>query len=161
MNSERSTLRKYQDDLNVSGTGVIIMGAWSIVRAVIEMFIGTNKMDLDADDPTDMLISLIVTFLVVSILFSIIMMLHLYIGVNAIRASKGMDHKKGYLKATVFFLILSVASLVLYRDDLQDIKNIDTTIAAILVDLTTIYIFIIVIVSSLKIRKIKEKTDRE
>ncbi len=36
MESEKVLLRKYEDDLNVSGMGVIILGAWSIVKLIMQ-----------------------------------------------------------------------------------------------------------------------------
>ncbi len=159
MENDTKRLRKYQDDLNVSGTGVVLMGAWSIIRIFIELFMGTdNRIDFDADDPIEMLGRIIVTFIIVSLLSFIILKVHLYIGLNAIRASKGMPFKKGYLKMTVFFLLLSIAGLVTYWDELKDLNNIDTTIASMLVDLTTSYMFIMVINSTIKIRKLEQET---
>ena len=49
MNTEKAELRKYEDDLNVSGMGVIIMGAWSIVRVLIGLFMNTKDF-LNPDD---------------------------------------------------------------------------------------------------------------
>lgn len=162
MDSEKRNLRRYQDDLNVSGTGAVLMGVWSIVRLFMELFMGTkNKLQFDADDPTEMLIMIIAVFLVVGVLCYLVMKVHLYIGLNAIRASKEMPYKKGYLNAAFICLLLTIAGLFSYGEELKDIKNIDTTIASMLVDMTTIYIFIAVIVSTLKIKKIKEKEDQE
>ncbi|MBR5360403.1 MAG: hypothetical protein IK123_05890, partial [Lachnospiraceae bacterium] len=63
-------------------------------------------------------------------------------------------HKKGYYTGAIILLILSVAGMFTYVDELKDLDSIDTTIASFIVDLTTIYILGIVISSTRKIRKL-------
>jgi predicted membrane protein len=83
------------------------------------------------------------------------MKVHLYIGLNAMRAAKGRKYKGGYFVAAIIVTVLSVLSLFTYIEGFQNIEKIDTTIASMLVDITTIYIFLVVIISSLRIKKIK------
>ena len=160
--SDKELLRKYEDDLNVSGTGVIIMGAWGIVRVLMEIFLGAkDQLKLEEEDPVIIMAGMAVVFAIVVLIAVIVMKVHLYIGLNAMRAAKGRKYKKGYFAATVIILILSVAGMTSYREKLQDLNNIDTTVAAILVDLTTIYILGVIIRSSLKIKELKGKELRE
>ena len=154
--SEKARLRKYEDDLNVSGTGVVVLGAWSIIRVFIEVFLGAkSSISFDDESPAFRVIAMIVVIAIMALISFIVMKIHLYIGLNAMRAAKGREHKKGYFVAAVIILILSVLSLITYGDSFQDLENIDTTIASIIVDLTTIYIFVVVIISTLKIKELK------
>ncbi len=159
MNTEKAELRRYEDDLNVSGTGVVILGAWSVIRVLFEM--AMNAKDFfglaEIDTFSDKVITVVVILVGIAIISFIIMKVHLYIGLNAMRAAKGQPHKEGYLVAAVIVTVLSVLSLFTYKDDTKIIDNIDTTVASILVDLTTIYIFIVVIISSFRIKKIKNE----
>ena len=77
------------------------------------------------------------------------------------REARGKPYKKRYLIPAVIYTIALVASLSLYGEDFQDEEKLDTTIASILVDLTTIYLFIIVVRSALKIRKIRRDMPEE
>ncbi len=154
--SEKARLRKYEDDLNVSGTAVVVLGAWSIVKVFIQAFLGTrDSIELDKEDLITRVLAVLAVIAIMAIISFIIMKIHLYIGLNAMRAAKGKEHKKGYFVGAVIILILSILSLITYKEKFRDLENIDTTIASIIVDLTTIYIFAIVIISSLKIKELK------
>ncbi len=156
MNTEKAELRRYEDDLNVSGTGVIILGAWSIIRVLIELFMNTKEyLNFDGEDPDSAMMGMVLVIAIIVVVSFVIMKIHLYIGLNAMRAAKGREHKEGYFVAAIIIAVLSVLSLATYAEDLQDLDKIDTTLASILVDITTIYIFIVVIVSSIRIKKIK------
>ncbi len=156
MNTEKAELRRYEDDLNVSGTGVIVLGAWSIIRVLIELFMNTKEyLNFDGEDPDSAMMGMVLVIAIIVVVSFVIMKIHLYIGLNAMRAAKGREHKEGYFVAAIIIAVLSVLSLATYAEDLQDLDKIDTTLASILVDITTIYIFIVVIVSSIRIKKIK------
>ncbi|MCR4589489.1 MAG: hypothetical protein K5668_01545 [Lachnospiraceae bacterium] len=158
MNSEKAELRRYEDDLNVSGTGVVILGAWSVIRALIEIATNAKEIFKTAEINTffEKVVAVVIILGVIGIISFIIMKVYLYIGLNAMRAAKGKPHKKGYLAAAIIITVISVLSLSSYIDNIQVLKNIDTTIASFLVDITTIYILILVIVSSFRIKKIKK-----
>ena len=154
--SEKARLRKYEDDLNVSGAGVIILGIWSIVKVLIIVFIeAKDYVDFKDEEPAVRIISMILLVLLIAVISFIVMKVHLYIGLNAMRAAKGMEYKKGYFTATVIILILAVLSLILYKDSFKNIDKIDSTIASVIVDLTTIYIYAVVIMSTKKIKEFK------
>ena len=156
MNSDKALLRKYEDDLNVSGTGVIIMGAWSIVRVLIELFMnGKEFLNIDEEDPQFFMIGMIIVFALVAVIAVGVMSVHLYIGLNAIRAARGKEYKKGYYAAAIIVTVLSFLSLATYINDLQDLEKIDITLASMLVDITTTYFFLVVIISSVRIKGIK------
>ncbi len=156
MNTENAELRRYEDDLNVSGTGVIIMGAWSIIRVLIELFMNTREyLNIDNKDPESAMMSIALAVAVIVVVSFVIMKVHLYIGLNAMRAAKGREHKEGYFVAAIIIAVLSVLCLFTYKEAFKNIERIDTTMASLLVDITTIYIFIVVIVSSIRIKRIK------
>ena len=156
MNTEKAELRKYEDDLNVSGMGVIIMGAWSIVRVLIELFMNTKEfLNLDDEDPESIMFGMIILIAIVAIISVLVMSVHLYIGLNAMRAARGKEYKGGYYIAAIIICVLSVLSLGSYIKGLQDLEKLDTTLASLLVDITTTYFFIGVILSTVRIKRIK------
>ncbi|MCR5487789.1 MAG: hypothetical protein K6F35_09725 [Lachnospiraceae bacterium] len=162
MNTENAKLRRVEDDLNVSGMGAVILGAWGILRAVIEILTETAEFfDFGEVSPvekkiyTALMLSFILGFLV------LVSWVHMHVGLNAMREARGKPYKKRYLIPAVIYIIALIASLSLYGEDFQDEDKLDTTIASILVDLTTIYLFIIVVRSALKIRKIRRDMPKE
>ncbi|MBR5407705.1 MAG: hypothetical protein IK111_08685 [Lachnospiraceae bacterium] len=157
MDNYKVKLRRYEDDLNIGGSGVIVMGMWAALKALMELFLGSEKyIDLNeiSDDPGLRVLGAVVIFIMVTAILSFIIMLHLYVGLNAIRASKGKKYRRGYLVMAVIMLILTVLSLVAYKDKLKDIKVIDNTLASLLVDITTIYIYVAMIRSAYMIKKL-------
>ena len=56
----------------------------------------------------------------------------------------------------MILLLLTVVGIISYKDRFKDTDNIDSTIASMLVDLTTIYVCVIVFISTKKIKQIKQ-----
>ncbi len=158
MGSEKAKLRRYEDNLNVCGYGVIILGAWDIMKVIMQLLMelkDTFNFEMSKDDQA--VAALVIAVIVAGFLlvFFLIFEVHLFIGLNASRAAKGLPHKKGYLAAAIILLMLTIAGMASYIDEIKDVENIDTTIASIIVDLTTIYILATVVSSTSKIKKLK------
>lgn len=161
MDDDKINLRRYEDDLNVSGSGVIIMGIWENLRVIIQIFLGSDIADyLDISDPTGRIIGMIVFAVIFIVLMSSIVIIHLYIGLNAIKVSKGETYRKGYFAVAIIMLVFTVISMTGYKDMFKS-ERTGTFGASILVDLTTMYVLAIVIRSTYKIKKIKEKPMQE
>ncbi len=158
MEDKKVLLRRYEDYLNVCGIGVIVLGAWDIVKTIMQVLMGdSGQFDLELEDD-EKFIAFWVIALVIVILLALsflIFKLHLYVGQNASRYAKGMDYKKGYYKVAIVLFVLIALSLTSYVDDLKDIDNIDTTIASLIVDVTTLYVFATVIYTTNKIKKLR------
>ena len=165
MDDYKVKLRRCEDDLNVGGTGVIILGAWDFLKVVMYGFTNVkNNLNLDeftGEEKTIATVFAILLIAVILLLFFFVFKIHLYIGLNASKAAKGEPYKKGYYKAAVILLILFVTGMFAYIPELKDIENIDNTIASFIVDLTTIYILWIVVSSTRKIRELRSLNSGE
>ncbi|MBO4904894.1 MAG: hypothetical protein J5367_06695 [Lachnospiraceae bacterium] len=154
MESDKIRLRRYEDDLYVSGTGAIVMGIWAVTKTIMELFfVYTDIFKYDNADPSVTTAEYIISYILLGLILVLILWFHYYAGINAVRAAKGRKYKKGYFAMTVFLLVMTILSLASYADDGD--SNSDTTAASFLVDLTTIYIFVMIIISSVRIRKLK------
>lgn len=156
--SKNAKLRRYENDLNISGIGVILMGVWSLLKIIFETILNSEEF-FDVNGLSDHTYGIIIMVLFIIIIFFVIMTVHLYIGMNAIKAAKGRKHKKNYFIAAVIILLLTILSIIDYKNKFEDLEHFDTTLSALLVDLTTIYIFIVLIRSSIKIKQIKKVYD--
>lgn len=156
---DKVKLRRFQDDLNVGGIGVVILGAWDVLKVAMQMVMeakdGLSLEEVAAEDRAVTGIIVIAILAVVLLISFLIFKIHLYIGLNASKAAKGEPFKKGYYAGAIILLVLSAASIFLYIEDFKDLDNIDTTIASFIVDLTTIYILCVVVSSTRKIRELK------
>ncbi len=165
MRNDQTLLRRYQDNLNVCGLGVIILGAWGVLKFIMQLIMEWRDMfDLEAANEEEMGIIIGVTIAVIAVMMLIIFLIfgiYIYIGWNASRAARDLPCKRGYFVWAVILLVLSAASMIFYADDLKDVENIDSTIASILVDLTGIYILWNVIVTTKKIRQLQSAQEQE
>ncbi|MBO4267652.1 MAG: hypothetical protein J5910_10750 [Lachnospiraceae bacterium] len=160
MNSEKTKLRRYENDLYVSGTGVIILGAWSMIKSFMEILLSPESYwDIEAEDPAGRIFLIVFIAICILAFLSILMTMHIYVGLNAARAARGMKHRKGYVAGAIIMLVVTLLSFSAYTDN--DPNDLDTTIASFFVDLTTLYVFGAVILSSFRIRKLKEKQVQE
>ena len=161
MNSDACNLRRYEDNLNVCGVGVVILGAWDVFKAVVQFLTLTKNMAGDyfdqvgAEEKGFAVGFLIVFIAIVLFVIALIFLLHAYVGINASRAAKRLPYKKGYYVWAILLLVLSVISLVSYVDTIRHLAEIETTVAALIIDLTYIYILGTVIVSTRRIKALK------
>ena len=165
MDNDKVKLRRYQDDLNVGGLGVVILGAWSILKIIMHTIIeAKNNISLEEFAEEERWIAVVVVIVVIAgilLVSFLIFKIHFYIGMNASRAAKGEPYKKGYYKGAIILLVLSVMGMFTYIDELKNLDTIDTTIASFIVDLTTVYILWVVVSSTRKIRALKSLHTQE
>lgn len=158
MGNDKVKLRRYQDDLNVGGLGIVILGAWSILKIIMHTIIeAKNNISLEEFAEEERWIAVVVVIVVIAgilLVSLLIFKIHFYIGMNASRAAKGEPYKKGYYKGAIILLVLSVMGMFTYIDELKNLDTIDTTIASFIVDLTTVYILWVVVSSTKKIREL-------
>ena len=158
MDNDKVKLRRYQDDLNVGGLGVVILGAWSILKIIMHTIIeAKNNISLEEFAEEERWIAVVVVIVVIAgilLVSFLIFKIHFYIGMNASRAAKGEPYKKGYYKGAIILLVLSVMGMFTYIDELKNLDTIDTTIASFIVDLTTVYVLWVVVSSTKKIREL-------
>ncbi len=166
MNSEKALLRRQEDNLNVCGMGVIILGAWDVLKVIMQAFMEAKdifQFDLEVTDE-EKAVTLLVVIAIVAILIllsALIFLFHIYIGRNAMKNAKGQPYKKGYFVWAVILLVLSVLGMLTYVDEIKETENLETTIASIIVDLTTIYILVNLVMSTQKIKQIRAEQTQE
>lgn len=153
--TEKAKQRRCENDLYVAGMGVVIFGAWDVTKVLIQVFLGADGITsiITGKDPSEQMESWIVVVILMAVLSILTLVIHFYIGLNAQRAARGRDHKKGYYVATIIIMVISVLGMATYWEPLHDIDNLDTTIASIFADLMEIYIYFIIIRSTRALRK--------
>lgn len=165
MDIDKVKLRRYEDDLNVGGLGVVILGAWDFLKiimgAITTLKKGFSIEELAGEYKTAALVVIIAIITVVTLAAFLIFKIHMYIGLNASKAAKGEPYKKGYYKGAIILLVIFILGMSGYIYLFQDLENIDTTIASFIVDTTTIYILWIVVSSTRKIKQLRSSHTRE
>lgn len=160
MNSDKALLRRHEDNLNVCGMGVIILGAWDVLKVVMQAILEAKdayQFDLEVPEE-EKAIALVVIIAIIAVLIllsGLIFWIHLYIGRNAMKNAKGQPYKKGYFVWAVIILVLSLLGTLLYADEIKEAEAIETTIASIIVDITSIYILVNLVISTRKVKELR------
>ncbi len=167
MSSDGCALRKYEDNLNVCGIGVVILSAWDVFKVTMQFLMKVKNVTGDYLDQFEeaekgYALGIFIVFIAVVLLgISLIFLLHAYIGLNASRAAKRMPYKKGYYVWAIILLVLSVLNLTEYIDRIRNLEEIETTVASLIIDLTFIYILGTLIVSTRKIKALRKAQIQE
>ena len=161
LNSENSIkIRRLKDHLAGSGKGYIFFGAWSVIKTV--MITTMNRQNLDhyvkgsgfSDvDPKLVFLVVVITFLLT---FVFVFLFHLKIGTDAIKYSKGLKKRRGFLLLAILMIVINISGIPYYfpsgRIEL-DVTG-DTSIASLLVDLTETFVLCDIIYCTLMIGKL-------
>ena len=154
------SLRRYKKELSTSGGGYILFGVWSAIKVVMSVFVGElsvkNIVDTYEIEPESLVFFEAFYFTLIGIAAVAVVLLHLYVGLGAIRASSG-SKKRGYLWVTVVLLIFGIINLLGYGGQVGDLSNFsldDTTIAAFMVDVTVIIMLVGILRSAKMIKKL-------
>ena len=75
--------------------------------------------------------------------------------------AKGLPYKKGYFVWAVILLILSPLGTLSYADEIKEAEAVETAIASIIVDLTSIYIFANLVISTRKVKELRAQQIQE
>ena len=104
MDNHDILLRKYEDNLNVCGIGVIMFGAWGVLKIVMQVFANASSEIInifnEIKDHTDrftnlyFIVVILMMILILTLIIAPVFLLHMYIGLNASRAAKGLSYKK-------------------------------------------------------------------
>ncbi len=150
-------------NIYISGLGVVLMGFWNVIKVYISINVGAErfqKEEILADLPEDeKWFFYLLSYAIFIVLDAIVIFIHNFVGLNAMRRAKGKKFRKSYIFATIVFFVVVITGIPSYFGNLRDLKNIDSVLAAILVDLTLIFVLGDIIISSFKLRKIEKKKD--
>jgi hypothetical protein len=157
----RVKARKYNKNIEISGAAMIMFGVWEVVKIALSFLVETedvrrivNRADLDMQ--TYLFIAILASFIV----FVIVMIFHLSIGLGALRYAKGNSKRKGFLFLSVLVVLGTVFSMPSYVNNLDNERDIDTTIASIMVDVTMIFIQIDMMTSVIRLERLKKKAKK-
>ncbi|MBP5167762.1 MAG: hypothetical protein ILP14_00965 [Oscillospiraceae bacterium] len=152
-------LRRKQISLHTLGTGIILFGAWSVVRAMLVLQAKPlAELDLP-DDPQIVLFIKILFFLFLGFFLLASFSFRLYIGLSAQAEGTGRKKKSFYLYLTAVILLINILAffLSLYSLFTNRFGNYNTLdyIVTILVDLTSNILLAQLISTALRVRKLR------
>ena len=164
MDSDKEALiRKYRANIKISGRYYIFFGIWIILR--IFMMLTMDRSFINYVFTPDDLAELghggmILTYIILLVVIGVpVLLIHFFVGINAIRFSKGKTRN-------IIFLIVAAISLFSLITGIPDYfkKEVeDTGIASLLIDVTMVFLLLDMIYSSVRVAWLtrKQKKSRE
>lgn len=137
-------LRKYRNNLVVTGTGAILFGLWTVVKLNMSILLFPDILGAlptaarEVGMPESALWITMAVILVIAI--SIILGARLFIGINAIAEGKGKKRGYTYLILAAILLFSNLKSMPdLFVAQLKEDVGLIDAIITILVELTSLY----------------------
>jgi len=148
---DNAKIRRAQVGLVTSGYGLIMFGAWNIVKMIMFMLLAPDYIVkimgiVEADRVT-----LRITEIMLVLILLVIVQVRFYVGRCAIAVGKGHRKGKKYLIFAVWILLVSVLSFGAYDADTQ-YNRIDY-VFSMLINLLDVYLLARILYLSYLIRK--------
>ena len=157
----KAQIRKYNNDIKICGIGIIILSIWSIIRFYLTVYFSDMTMADLFEFPEEITdFEVIFTIIFFWILMGIILLIHFYLGISAIKYSTGKKKKWGFLIVVFIFAFVDLLSIVSYFIPGKS-NDIDTKLASILLDITSIYVRFDMIYAAIRVNMLRKKQRKE
>lgn len=153
-------IRRNQSILSTTGRGVIFFGLWDIIKINLYFILGRDTLlaPVEADLTVNRSFLLTVVYVTVMIAACIFFLLRFYIGRCATREAKD-NIKKPYLGLVVFFIVFTVASMIVGITSVDTNGSLLDQLASMLVDITSIVTFIELLTASRRLRNYRSQLE--
>ncbi len=162
MASDREALiRRYQSNIRLGGRYFIFFGLWSVIRAIMEITMKKEIMEMiysvaDVSEE-DALIFPYVIALILILIFIVVIGVHLFIGISAIRYSSGKSRNIIFLILSAFIIGYLLVNIPL---DLFGEGSVRAPqIAAAVVDATMGFLLFDMIYSAVRINRLSKEAE--
>ena len=149
-------IRKYQDSMIISARALLAFGLWGLLRVFFFKASGDTvfhilalESELEGMDPVVFEIMFIIIYLIFDVAFRI------YVSRSAIAESHGRKRSIAYLIVSVLYILISLFSYVVIINDNSIGGTLIEDISAIIIDLTTLFSLVVIIYSSVKVRRLR------
>ena len=157
MDRDNSALiRRYNSNIRLSGRFFIFFGLWSVIRTIIMLTMNSDLKsatfaDVEIDEGDEWLFAVIL-IIVLTLIFMFIMGFHLFVGICAIRYSRGKSKNPVFLILAAIDMIIVLICLPLNLDTTY--YGIASVVASTVVDLTMVFLLFDMIWSSVKVKRL-------
>ncbi len=167
-NDNDKKIRKYRSSLSICGISVIALGLWAVIKTVFNMVM--NPLNIDSIPELKPFAGLLNVFMfsVSAVILTIELGLRVFVGLSAIFESRGKTRKPVYIALAVIiagFIAYNVLPTIISM--LRMRKFLFTTIASLLLDISSFAVLAELISSSIRLKialrrdkKEKRKTKR-
>ena len=172
---EQVKLRRDQNTLRIVGTGTIVFGVWSFVKAFGVIFSRRTQIVAEiiedgiqnnydfSDVPEGLIIKMVLLF--VGIGLAADMVARLYVGLSAIAAGRGKHKSILYIVITAIMILFSLMTLISVPDSSVEADYIslngvgqEGTLSAIIIELTSTIMMTEMLVAAIRVRKLTRQS---
>ena len=150
-------LRRQQNTLVVISTGVIAFAMWSVLKTFLYCFFHQSELLNITPEMEEgaILISQIILYILVFLALALDLIPRIYVARSAIAVGRGRKKGKAYIVVSALMAAESVASILaeFFFMDSATFSNSLDTFASVLVDLTSLLMWIELIIAAMKVRK--------
>ena len=155
-------IRRLESRLRSSGLAFIVFGVWSIVK-IIMMITMSPIAEIAEIEGAEELKGKIMLFLILAVLFftGIEIIFRLFVGLSAMGEAKGKRKRIIYLIFAFIYLAyygVNVVYSIIYMMSLVSGSGFYSFISSLILDSTTVFMLIMIITSSIKLRKLRRTT---
>lgn len=149
-------LRRYQNLLIVSGTGVIIFGLWSVIKGILIFLTQTEYLIGPMNELPKGAIYRIILFGILAFFMGGIIFFRLFVGLSA--RSLGFGKKNRWLYLVFAFIMLLIALLSIVHDVRSIIDGEDFLgyLVSLIVDVTSGLTLLEMIVASFMVKRLRK-----
>ena len=150
-------IRKYQDYMIISARALLAFGLWGLLRVFFFKASGQTVFQILAEesagtgmDPVVFEIMFIIVYLIFDVVFRI------YVGRSALAEGRGRKRSIVYLVVAALYILISLISYIVIIGDNSIGGTPIEDISAVIIDLTTLLALVIIIVSSINVRRMRK-----
>ena len=162
---KKAQLRRYNRNIRMSGSVVIVYGVWSVIKFIVPILFGTiNVAQMLGADEEEFKEYGWFAIIIIIIMLGIILLVHVLIGRGAINYSTGKKKSRLFFVGALIFFGFTLCSIYQYGDDIKNVRyleDIDETLAAIMMDLTFLFVLFDLMRSTIKVSGYRKLEDSE
>jgi len=154
-------LRKRESVLFYSGMALIVFTLWSVTKTIIAGIVNPAEWKgvfTDIVGYQQRRIFFLFAMVIYALVVAVEIVFHFYIGISSIKDSRGETKSIAYIIVACIFLLLNIAAMV-YTYFIDRIEHFGMNeLASLIIDTTSLYILVEIIISGIQIRSIRKKT---
>ena len=151
-------VRYFQNNLVTCGLGIITLGLWTNIKALLHFFTESSQIIADTAKETGLEeeIVLPVFIVVIALIVLIITIWHIQIGMSSIRVGRGRKKHHFYILSAMLLIALNMYD-VFYLFDVTTEIPLDAVITTIILDTTLTLVLLDMIISHFALLVLKKR----
>ncbi len=154
-------LRKKESVLFYSGMALIVFTIWSVTKTIIAGVVNPAELKglfTDIVGYQERRIYFLIAMVIYAVVVAVEIVFHFYIGISSIKDSRGESKSIVYIIVAFIFLLLNIVVIV-YTYFIDRIEHFGMNeFASLIIDATSLYILVEIVISGFQIRSIRKKT---